>query len=296
MREVERGQDGSYKYNFSNFRTGTSFLLYAEANGRYKYLQVERVANDRDRMLTRTPIKRRERALGENCFVWKMGYVASYLASINRLDCIANDGITLWSRFYSRSGVVGDSWQAISLDRRPQAVSDAKPPADMLDWSRWHQLEKTKTSQPLENDFEVVLDGGGMSSSIRRHSDVTLIDTKYANGVRHLELSGPTITLHYGTLGGSRSLIIRRHAPVAETGIKTLDRSDFVLGEMCLWFDVGGGIEDAGKSECQTVDGVPLKIEQFSRGGHTSLTATRISRKSLGDRSTDPPADVFKWP
>ena len=71
--------------------------------------------------------------LGERCAWFNM---APNMADASRLACRAGDGIILKEEWYGRSSL-HQAFVAVRLARRPIALDDLKPSADLLDRKTW---------------------------------------------------------------------------------------------------------------------------------------------------------------
>jgi hypothetical protein len=256
---------------------------------------------------------KRETFLGESCTVWSAGHAKlSYLGSqLEKLSCLTDDGIELWSRFVGKYGVTLSS-EATSIERRPVTVDEVRPPQNLLALGWWDN-EEAKASL-FHPDFEAVLEvrngmptlagvGGPITRTIRRHYPWTYIEDKDGGILRRLAITHAYRRMELSFVGpGGRgdaesSLMIWRR-PSAEqsvSGIKPKDmgHSETILGEECRWFDLMPGIADAGSAECRTNDGIPLKQSTWSRGGGTVATAISLARRPLALDDVRPPKDML---
>ena len=71
--------------------------------------------------------------LGERC---EWVDAAAGVSDYSRIDCRTSDRLPLIIQESSR-GSSGGPWEAVSLSRGQTPAGSARPPADLLRWSRW---------------------------------------------------------------------------------------------------------------------------------------------------------------
>jgi hypothetical protein len=134
--------------------------------------------------------------------------------------------------------------------------------------------------------------GHSIRTTTRRHDSWKSVE-ETVNAVRHtlhIAHDSGRMQLFYksGDSGAPKLLVITKSltlpigVELTSMQPKDLARTETVLGESCRWFDMTPGMQDAGRSACRTNDGIVLKEEISSRGGRSTWTAIRLTRRAIG--------------
>jgi hypothetical protein len=249
----------------------------------------------------RIPTGRHDRALGEDCTIWRLMDPAGLDTEI----CETADGIPLWEAFwYPRPDDRTVMYQrAIAIERRSVGPAELLPPRNLLALALALAPLSPVQTVAAEPDYEVEMvadDPADGTYVTRRHGRFSSI-ARHMPGQRSLQVSNGTISVFYeeNETGQPRSLEIRRRGerrpsrwvPVAGRPVA------YVLGETCTWQeDAAFGSTDPTQY-CRTADGIPLKRETYHEWtGHTErFTAHHVSRGLLNDADFAPPARILDW-
>jgi hypothetical protein len=285
--------------SYVGLMTGVWVSVARGQQGQYRFVQIralDEVAKAGAYELRAT--HKQESALGEACIVWK-GVMSAGIrgASITRLGCVTKDGVELWRRTTSPSGLELSSARATRVERRRVTKAFAEPPGDLLDLQLWNDPPSPATSPAP--DFEVVLkrDGPGMGATVRRHYPWVYEDMMgRQRSILANRMDGvASLSVNFGANGAPNSLVFQRYSRPSDP-IKSVPINrppEVILGENCSWFDAMPGVADAGRFECRTQDGVPMKIVTSGRGWETAYIAQKIVRKPLSIAEVLPPADTL---
>lgn len=232
----------------------------------------------------------RQTHLGESCTVWERRHNGGQASGgLSHMSCITDDGIELWNKTISRDSVIASA-EATRVERRPVAPDDVRPPRAllMLDW--WDRPTPAPIAQAIP-DHETVMEPqlGESIRTTRRHDSWQSVE-ETVNAVRHSlyiahDSGRMQLSCWSDDSGAPKRLVITRSFPfgVEPTSMqpKDLARTETVLGESCRWFDMMPGMADAGRSACRTNDGIVLKEKNSSRGGMSTWTAIRVTRRAI---------------
>lgn len=295
---VDKTENGHQSLSYVNLKTGVWAVLDRDPQGGYRSLELTPIgAKASGYEIHKTPAS--EKVLGETCAIWEgvMG-AGGPGRNFRRIGCVTADGIELWRRTSGSGELDLGSAQVVKFQRRSAAKAFTQPPPDLLDLARWNDpLESPTLDAP---DFEVTLTSEAERANVivRRHFPWVYEDIK-SNGRRILSgrIDGTaSLALSFGPDGEPHSLVFRRNPKgVNLPGPKAMDKpKEVILDETCTWFDMMPGVSDAGRTECRTGDGIPLKIAITGRGadGHTYL-ANKIVRRSITLAQVLPPQDTL---
>jgi len=314
-----RESDG-VSVNHADFGSGTSVRYERDEAGQYRQMTIGRVATtDPDSRYRREPTGRRDRALGEDCAIWRLVRVGDTDRDpLDELSCETRDGIQLWTRTVStRAGLVITQTRTLSFRRRTVRSAEVRPPADLLRWAYWRDLAPlgTAPAQPrAQFDYDLRLADAANQGAVkwrimRRRGPWTYQESvQWAAHRRYVALDNRRIVLSYEAEAGGRpvSLAITRLSPEQvlandDTAHRRIvpPESEQVIGEACLWSDNvshGGVVVISGSNrECLTADGLPLRVTSHHRVWHANLTATALSRASPPLAAMMPPDEAFDW-
>lgn len=270
------------RQEFTSLGQQAAFEVGRFADGRLAFLSVR---DDPFRapppMTARAVAGRRETHLGEACQPWRVSTTIPHGIEFVQSGCATADGIELWRRQASIDAIF-----ATKVTREPVAPADVRAPVELLNVLNW-----ISASAPADHakDFGVVLqpEGGvGRRVTVRRSGfwrgvaedgrdwsslvvtnpmeELRLVYSRNANGERQLNI-------------GRRPFLAALN--VEYSGVRVASRADEIIhGERCHWWDMMPGIEDAGRLECRTEDGAPLKIEYESWGNVLTVVASKLDR------------------
>lgn len=292
----------------SDFASATSFTYTRGGDGRYDSVWVSRPASGGLGRYRRFDTGRRETALGAGCRIWNTrGPGDSEEEGVNALSCDTRDGITLWTRTeLARGGTVVSQTRALSFQRRPVPAAMARPPADLLRLAFWRPGDSAWAAAGPDFRVEFAADGRGAPPSrlrriLQRHGDWRSTDKWQYDGSRLLTMHNRRASLTYRQDIDGRPVMLQIYAPgeveaIEEDWQPIADRAaETVLGESCRWMRWAALVADAAYHECRAADGVPLRIEEWSRGQNASFTATSVSRARLSPAAFAPPPAAVDW-
>lgn len=300
----------------SDFESGTSITYARDGSGGYRYVSIGRTATtDSYSRYRRERTGGRDRALGEDCEIWRLVRVNSEPYGAEVLSCDTHDGIQLWTRTQNM-----DTHQLIfetrtlSFRRRRVAQSEALPPADLLRWADWRDLPPPSgappPSAPLEYDLRLAEagdTGGERSRIMRRRGPWTYLEQVRQDTNRSVTLDNRIVILSYEAEADGRPIrLVLRRLPADRLQVMEgaayvrVDppASERVIGETCFWSerDLGHGVVTSGSHRlCLTADGLPLRISSHHRVTIADLTATALTRGPPPLAALMPPREAFDW-
>jgi hypothetical protein len=269
----------SLRQVFTRAGQAATFELGRFEDGRWAYLSVM------DDPLSAPPPKalraftgETQTLLGERCRVWRLARGTPQGFAFVRSGCVTADGVELWRR----QGNI-DAVFARKVSREPVPAGAVRVPTEALDLAAWATPAKPARHS---GDYEVVLEAGpseGPRETARRSGawTSTLLELPGLGSTLNVTNIEQGLGLQYSRHGdGTRSLsLYRRRGLVGGDKVRLGGRGDeTILGARCQWWDMMPGVEDAGRTECRTADGVALKVERITRGQVTTLTAVRFAR------------------
>jgi hypothetical protein len=282
-----------------------SVSLARDEAGRYLGLQIDPEAYDSSPGIQYDSSKTGavETALGERCEVWNVYRAPADrgMGGWARTGCVTADGVELWRKTVGRYGEMSSA-RAFSVKRRPIGARAVHPPGDLLDLRAWGVADVAGAGG--RPDFEVVLavDPGSNrpAMTIRRHAPWIYEDASDFRGVRTVSsrrLDGLMwISASVQADGRPKMFSIRRNTsnPAPLENAPATGRSETVLGERCAWVNTTPNMQDYGRLECRTDDGVPLRIRIESRGSSYGYIATQVRRRPVALAEVVPPGDMLK--
>lgn len=252
----------------------------------------------------RIPTGRHDRALGEDCTIWRL---LDEQRGISTEICETADGIPLWEAFwYPHSDNRTVMYKrATAIERRSVGPGELLPPGDLLALA----FAPVARVQPgaADPDFEVEMAGDDPVDGnyvTRRHGRFSS-ETRYTPAGRSLRVSNGTILVAYeaNESGEPRSLEIHRtgehpFVELVQRWVRVPGRPPVrLLGETCTWQEDAAYRSTDQAYYCRTADGIVLKTEtSYEWTGRTArFTARRVSRRPLNDADFAPPARIFDW-
>jgi hypothetical protein len=302
----------------SDFESGTSVTYDRDEAGRYRYIAIGRTAtNDSYSRYRRERTGGRDRALGEDCEIWRQVRVNSEPYGPEVLSCETHDGIRLWTRTQGmdiRHTIVAET-RTLSFRRRPVAPSEVLPPADLLRWAYWFNLPPLSGTPPPPRaplDYELRLGAGDdygseRSRIMRRRGPWTYLEQVRGDGNRAVTIDNRIVALTYEAEADGRPirLTLQRMPAIQLRNNESASyvrvdppASERVLGETCFWSerDLGAGTFTSGSHRlCLTADGLPLRIFERHRVLMANLTATALTRERPPFAAMMPPREAFDW-
>jgi hypothetical protein len=293
---------------YSDFASGTTFMVERDAAGVARSLSVERLrAASESRMLRRERTGARGDALGEVCEVWTIGGFYHRQES-----CETSDGVQLWSRDLYSNGTVYRSTRIVSLERRPVAAQEVRPPAQFF---RLVSHPAVAAPAPNSPSFEVRLAATGSDEVreevLRARGNLGGGYRIYDDGARfgwghdgalefsyRIEAERPVRLLiqpvEWGLarVGLARAQVLRdRWKPVPGR------RPRRVLGETCTWQQDSAIRSTDVRHQCRTTDGIPLMIhiDWHSDSRDSLYRARSFSRRPPDLSAFQVPAEAMDW-
>lgn len=302
-----RREEAEVETSFSNLASGSSMSVVLDAEGVLTSMTLwqgisreAQLPHDLHRLIQTQDV---EEIIGERCSVWRAepeGEGVTYSA------CITSDGVMLRDTALSRNGGVLSERRAIALERRPVAVVEVLPPRAALDWAYW----AIEPSDMAEENYAVTLTmqderTGGQSRSFKADGILKSEERRSEGAMTFFTATGSNVTLSYG--GGSQPRMSITSRSDGSTRLGPADHlhsqsapmtdrpPDHALGEQCNWIDAAVGWDDYGRVECRTADGLPLFIEEHSRGSSSRWQVVSLSRGATRAGGARPPADLLSW-
>ena len=298
------GVEAAVETSFANIATGASMSLGRDAEGAIAGATLWQGRREADlpawrrRRLTRTA--QSEQILGERCTIWRAEPEAegpAYTA------CIAADGVVLRDTVLYRDGSVMSERLALSVERRPVASAEVLPPREVLDWGHWLGPSPARRQENYALSLATRNGNGAALQRIFLSDGVAKSEEQRTGGeLTSLGVTAPGVGLGYH--GAEPQLSLSRvtgspgPGPAAAFGSAPLaERLPLrLLGETCSWFNAAVGVSDYGRIECRTADGLPLVIEEYSRGSSRGRwEAVSLTRGRTPAGSVRPPADLLSW-
>lgn len=242
-----------------------------------------------------------EEIAGERCTVWRAEPESS--EGVTYSACISADGVLLRDTVLFRDGTAMSERRALSVERRPVAPAEVLPPRAALDWAHWAD----KTAEPHGENYALRLAGrapgsGELGRTFLADGLFRSEEQRRGDKITSLTVAGSGAQLSYS---GERPQLSISHAsgpsesgPVSWfTSEPMADRQPLsLLGEPCDWVDASVGVQDFSRIECRTADGLPLIIEERTRGYLSGRwEAVSLTRGQTPTGSVRPPAYLLRW-
>lgn len=226
-----------------------------------------------------------EEYLGRNCRVWQLAHQFGNRQFVQS-GCITSDGIELW---WKNSDI--STLRATSIAYKSVPEQDVKAPFEAFDLEKWAIFDE---NYDHSGDYRVDFSGNFYYRQTTRVSVKSgpwlSVSDQDKSGVSNVSLINMTTGFkakYSKFLDGTRHFSVVRDAkphlqsqPRAHEVRLDNHPDGMLLGEQCQWWDTAPGVHDAGRSECRTIDAIPLIIRTSSRGTQFHLTATHLSRSS----------------
>ena len=235
-----------------------------------------------------------ENRLGERCRVWRVENRTASGNAFIQAGCVTAEGVDLWRRQDDIDAIF-----ATKVTRVRVPPSDVRVPTEALDLATW------APTRPADHTHDYEVEFGWQGPQWPRLTARRSGPWRFVREVRGAAYN-VTVTNadegvglnYYRERNGVRHLSIYRrpgpHAPFDEaTGVRISGRPDeTILGETCHWWDIMAGLEDAGRLECRTADGVPLKVVYIQRGDELVVVAVRLKRERQPLSAVMPTHDI----
>jgi hypothetical protein len=301
-------ENGRPSTTFTDHKQTTSVTIVRGPDGEYRSLTMTRGAKPGAESLgfeydvSRTG--ERQEVLGESCEVWdvfRRRDRSSGRVALTKTSCVTDDGVELWYKYFSATGLMMSFAQATAVERRPVLAHEVQPPSDLLSLESW--IDREKDSAKSQQAYEVILriPESSMLKEVnrtnRRHYPWTLTETTDNRGqVLLIENESSNVSLRFErrTDIDFRRLTIDKQKSATPPRSVRLDRKDTVLGEQCTWFDMMPYVMDARLVQCRTEDGIILKEQQSWMGsGRGTLEAVQLKRGPVDLSRVLPPQEIL---
>lgn len=219
-------------------------------------------------------------------------------AQFRHVACVTADGISVSEH---TEGANGDIWStspasAARLTRRAIPAALVQPPRFARD--AWIE-DPTSVASKDGGDYSVLLEPqqGGSQFLMRRRQGWIGEERRNRDGSATISARNPAggrwVVARLGPDARPEEVTYRSRAIVGpgEGDAERLDQpGETILGQFCSWYNVMPGVEDGGRLECQTSDGMPLRIQTIVRGSiSTDAVATRFDRRQFATADLLPP-------
>ncbi|WSH56409.1 hypothetical protein U8P68_16180 [Rhizobium ruizarguesonis] len=223
------------------------------------------------------------------------------------LSCLSGDGIEIGEKVLFSSKELMTETRLVRLERKPVADYEVRPPKRLFDPGFWLKPFRDYPDRPADRvDFEARMTGMHSDLRILRHYPWQSEERRGKDGsVRFTvwnDLENQGINLIYSKREYSLQAFRSPLDPAqpfnqldAERGQADLKRRDNHLDESCAWFNMTPDSADAGRMECLTPDGVPLKVDAWAWGGDGEIyTAAEIKRRPVDLKEMLPPRELIE--
>jgi len=251
---------------------------------------------------------------GEACKWWRVVHQGEQISpsGSSSFSCLSRDGIEVAAKAVS-NGTLSYEIRLSNLRRKPVAAAEVRPPARLFDPEFWLKPLRDYPDRPTAAvDFEVKMSSAQADLRLLRHYPWRVEERHGKDGsVRFTvwnERENQGIRVYLAKddaqLDAAR-LPLDPSQPWSfdlRTGQVDLGQDDNYSGEACRWFDMMPNVADAGRRECLTSDGLPLRIVITSGWGPgEDDTALSVKRRAIDIKEMFPPADLLDasrwgWP
>jgi hypothetical protein len=296
---IDEVTKGSASTRYLGLVDGVMVHLSRNPAGGYSYIQIDTRADMRPEETDYHSFRTGETdvVLGEPCEVWETYRRRSDEAGrggLTRSGCITADGIELWRRWVSGRFGVLSSAEAVRVERRSVEAGEVRPPDDLLSLEGWFGARAVvRDAVPAgQADFDLVLARDGRldepAMTVRRRHPWRYED-RYGEGKpRHLSIwredRATRLDLYVGVQGAPERLGMADR-PLADQPrvlpVPLPEPPEVVLGERCAWVDLTPDITDVRRHECQTRDGIPLRIRFWNRAWREGYSAVDLTRRPV---------------
>ncbi|MFJ6025577.1 hypothetical protein ACIQC9_13380 [Brevundimonas sp. NPDC092305] len=234
---------------------------------------------------------------GEQCRWWSVYHgLSGGEPSFRHQSCVTGDGIEIGSRTIGSNGEI---WSfslasATSIIRKPISASIVKPPE--IPVNGWLDQFFGQFDRSSARNFSVLLSGHASEMIVRRRGAWTGELTRRPDGslTAHASKPGGYVSARIAAGGKAESLTYdRRPTRAAPPEIAVNEPAETILGILCRWVGVMPDVMDAGRHECRSENGIPLKVRLFSRGTRSDFVAVQIDRSAGSIEDLLPPPELL---
>lgn len=240
------------------------------------------------------PTGERQERQGEPC----EDHVVYAGGQFRRIACVTADGISVSEH---TEGANGEAWPtsvafAARLTRRAVGSDLMQPPS--FDRNTWLGNPAANAVGEGEN-YTVLLEAqqGDIQYLIRRRQGWTGEEIRNRDGSATISAQnraqGRWVVARLGAGARPEEVTYGSHrttAPGEGDPVKLERPGETILGLPCTWYDVMPNVHDAGRLECRTANGMPLRIQRIARGSiRIDAVATRVDRRQSATADVLPP-------
>lgn len=240
------------------------------------------------------PTGERQERQGEPC----ADHVVYWVGQARRIACVTADGISVSEH---TEGANGEAWPtsvafAARLTRRAIASDLMQPPS--FDRNAWLGNPAADAVGEGEN-YTVLLEAqqGDIQYLMRRRRGWTGEEMRSRDGSATIwaqnRAQGRWVVARLGAGARPEEVTYGSHrttGPGEGEPVKLERPGETILGLACTWYDVMPNVEDAGRHECRTSNGTPLRIQKIGRGSiRIDAVATRVDRMQSATADVLPP-------
>lgn len=315
LTHVEETNDGRSEIYYGNFFGNVVLQAEKNAAGDFTSFRVNTTATQGgylDLRGSRLTVESDSQA-GERCRWWEI--VRQSLQDRQQsgplwFSCLSGDGIEVATKVLFSDGTPMAKTQLVKLVRRPVADSEVNPPAILFDPGFWLKPFRQYSAKPATAaDFEASMVGRNSEIKLLRHYPWRSEEFRGKDGSSRFmvwnELENQGIRV-YSSKGHQHLDASRRPLNPKSpwdsfdhtTGRVDLNKSES-LEESCAWFDMMPNVADAGRRQCLTADGIPLRdVITSGWGGGETYEAVSIKRRSVDLKEMIAPLELLdpsKW-
>ncbi len=307
---VEEVRDGIIHIGYGNFHAN-AWLSATKADGDdFSSVMVKRAVPSRDHEGIGSAREGADAGsyAGEHCKWWQLfrrgpgnGQYGPFWFS-----CQSADGIEIATKtLLSADDRPMSETQLVKLTRGPVAEAEVRPPARLFRPDFWLAPLRAYPEKPATAaDFEVRMVSGNAAFRMLRHYPWRAEEQRDEDGTvrfrvwNELDDQGIFVVFSGESHWFRASRSLRKPGRFSNsfdiaTGQIDLERSDEYLGEPCRWFDMTPNMADAGKEQCLTADGIPLREYRMSWVGRADLTVVSLVRRPVELEELFPPAELM---
>jgi hypothetical protein len=300
----ELGVESTYR----DRRHGTGGTIFRTngAGARYHMLQIRSGGEPGYSVSEAARTGQSERVLGEQCDTWSTETTSPHLQhAISTESCLTRDGIELSYRLLGSTGSVITSSQATAVERRSVDPAEVEIPREVFELGYWIGEASKATDDQRPADFETTFVWPTIKRFrphekvriTRRHFPWWFEQTTSGNEHGHVvhNLAAEVLfRFDEKNNGAYKHLLIARDAkPMSIDHAASLNRSEFVLGESCEWFDMHPGGMDGGLEQCRTQDGIVLKERVVVFHSGEAIAARMFQRRPIDISKVMPPPEIL---
>lgn len=312
---VEEPEGSSLKISYGYFFGQAVLRAFKNADGAFTSSFATKIVPSRDyhRIREVTETSDFEEQGGERCRWLELmrAEPVEGASSPKWLRCLSDDGIEIASKELFGDGKPMHERSLLWLARRPVAAAEVSPPAQLFSARYWLRPLRDYPAKPADAaDFEVRMVGRESEVRLLRHYPWWHEERRGKDGSirfkvwNELEEQGLFVSIAEGTrrFEASRAALDPKrpwNRFDRRTGKVDMKRSETHLGEDCDWFDVMPKTADAGRAQCLTHDGIPMRdVISSGWGKGESYAAVSYHRRAVDIEEMMPPPkllDAAEW-